>query len=188
MNESVKPAPLNPRCGLARRVWGRSGGQRAVPKFIVFAIDINGAALARYDLVATEKELAEQEARQYLEQHHVIEVWSDDHRRVARIVRKWRAGQRPRTERILSKSGGGVFRNLHGTSDKIVSMTGFECGTEILRCPDCALVGVASLFQPHHRSDEGPDTIPVGFKRVTTQYGDTFFCVPCNRPARATIR
>jgi hypothetical protein len=59
-----------------------------MPRFTVFAVDISGAALARYDLVATEKESAEQEARQYLEQHHVIEVWSHDHRRVARIVRK----------------------------------------------------------------------------------------------------
>jgi hypothetical protein len=57
-------------------------------KFIAFAVDINGAALARYDLAATEKELAGQEARQYLEQHPVIEVWSDDHRRVFRIVGK----------------------------------------------------------------------------------------------------
>jgi hypothetical protein len=42
-----------------------------MPRFTVFAVDISGAALARYDLVATEKEAAEQEARQYLEQHHV---------------------------------------------------------------------------------------------------------------------
>ena len=56
--------------------------------FVAFAIDVNGTALARYDLAATEREAAEREARQYLEQHHVIEVWSDDHRRVARIVRK----------------------------------------------------------------------------------------------------
>jgi len=56
-------------------------------RFVAFAIDINGTALERYDLAATEKETAEQEARQYLEQHQVIEVWSHDHRRVARIVR-----------------------------------------------------------------------------------------------------
>jgi putative methyltransferase (TIGR04325 family) len=61
---------------------------RSMPKFIAIAVDISGAALARYDLAAIEKESAEQEARQYLEQHTVIEVWSDDHRRVARIVRK----------------------------------------------------------------------------------------------------
>ena len=57
-------------------------------KFIAFAVDLSGTALARYDLAAAEKEAAEQEARQYLEQHPVIEVWSDDRRRVARLVRK----------------------------------------------------------------------------------------------------
>jgi hypothetical protein len=56
-----------------------------VPRFIAFAVDTNGTALARYDLTATEPEAAEQEARQYLEQHPVIEVWSDDHRRVAQL-------------------------------------------------------------------------------------------------------
>ena len=56
-------------------------------RFVAFAVDINGTALARYDLTATDRESAEQEARQYLERHQVIEVWSDDHRRVARIVR-----------------------------------------------------------------------------------------------------
>jgi hypothetical protein len=43
--------------------------------FVAFAIDINGTALARYNLAATEEELAKQEARQYLEQHPVIEVY-----------------------------------------------------------------------------------------------------------------
>ena len=60
---------------------------QGMTKFVAFAIDINGTALARYDLAATEEGTAEQEARQYLDQHPVIEVWSDDHRRVARIVR-----------------------------------------------------------------------------------------------------
>jgi len=55
-------------------------------KFIAFAVDLSGTALARYDLAPTEKQAAEQEARQYLEQHPVIEVWSDDRRRVARLV------------------------------------------------------------------------------------------------------
>jgi hypothetical protein len=35
--------------------------------FVAFAVDINGTALARCDLAATEKEAAEQEARQYIE-------------------------------------------------------------------------------------------------------------------------
>ena len=67
--------------------WARKG-HPMMAKFAAFAVDINGTALARYDLTATEKEAAEQEARQYLEQHQVIEVWSDDHRRVARLVRR----------------------------------------------------------------------------------------------------
>jgi hypothetical protein len=32
--------------------------------------------------------LPHKKARQYLERHRIIEVWSDDHRRVARIVSK----------------------------------------------------------------------------------------------------
>jgi len=55
-------------------------------KFIAFAVDAFGT-LARYDLAASEAEAAEQESRQYLDRHQTIEVWSDDHRRVARIVR-----------------------------------------------------------------------------------------------------
>jgi hypothetical protein len=57
-------------------------------KVAAFAVDINGTALARYDLATTDEQAAEQEARQYLERHQVIEVWSNDHRRVARLVRK----------------------------------------------------------------------------------------------------
>jgi hypothetical protein len=56
-------------------------------KFIAFAVDTAGTALMRYDLAATDAEAAEREARQYLEQHRVIEVWSEDHRRVARLVK-----------------------------------------------------------------------------------------------------
>jgi hypothetical protein len=59
-----------------------------MPKFIAFAVDAFGTPVARYDLAANKGEAAEQEARQYLDRHLVIEVWSDDHRRVARIVRK----------------------------------------------------------------------------------------------------
>jgi hypothetical protein len=73
--------------GASNRPAGRARASK-VAKFAAFAVDINGTALARYDLAATEKESAEQEARQYLEQHPVIEVWSDDHRRVARLVRE----------------------------------------------------------------------------------------------------
>ena len=57
-------------------------------KFIAFAVDAFGTPLAMYDLATSEAEAAEQEARQYLDRHQTIEVWSDDHRRFARIVRK----------------------------------------------------------------------------------------------------
>lgn len=59
-----------------------------MPKFIAYAVDLSGVAMARYDLAATEQESAEREAVQYLDYHPVIEVWSDEHRRVARLVRK----------------------------------------------------------------------------------------------------
>jgi hypothetical protein len=49
---------------------------------------MSGTPEARYDLVANDAEAAEQEARQYLEQHWIVEVWSTDHRRVGRIARK----------------------------------------------------------------------------------------------------
>jgi len=45
----------------------------------------NGTALARYDLAASVPEAAEQEASQYLDRHPVIELWSHDHRLVARL-------------------------------------------------------------------------------------------------------
>jgi len=67
--------------------WARKG-HPMMAKFAAFAVDINGTALARYDLTATDAETAAQEARQYLTQHPLIEVWSDDHRRVARLVRR----------------------------------------------------------------------------------------------------
>ena len=83
---SPRPVPNNEkRAAAVKPVELEFGSMMA--KFAAFALDINGTALARYDLAATEKESAEREARQYLERHQVIEVWSDDHRRVARIVR-----------------------------------------------------------------------------------------------------
>jgi hypothetical protein len=56
--------------------------------------------------------------------------------------------------------------------------------TEVLRCKNCGLIGVASLAQ---RSDFAPaivvDEMPVGFVAVSSQYGDTFFCEACGRAA-----
>jgi len=30
--------------------------------------------------------------------------------------------------------------------------------------------------------------LPAGFKIVSTEYGDTFYCKACNRPARTTLK
>ncbi|MBR1235567.1 hypothetical protein JQ629_29415 [Bradyrhizobium sp. AUGA SZCCT0222] len=57
-------------------------------KFIAYGVDLSGVALASYDLAATDSQTAEREARQYLEEHPTIEIWSYDHRRIARLVRK----------------------------------------------------------------------------------------------------
>jgi hypothetical protein len=63
-------------------------------------------------------------------------------------------------------------------------MTAFECWTEILRCPNCGLTGVANLSQPKHADAVIViDTISGGFKASSSQYGDTYFCEGCNRPA-----
>jgi hypothetical protein len=64
-----------------------------------------------------------------------------------------------------------------------------EKWTEVLRCPYCALTGVASLSQ--RESDGSPSNIkamPVGFVRISTQYGETFYCVTCDRAAQSEVR
>ncbi len=62
-----------------------------------------------------------------------------------------------------------------------------EGWTEILRCSSCAVTGVACLSQ------EGTGSIrinelPTGFKAVSTEYGDTFFCESCSRPAGTSLK
>src|SRR6201999_1258368 len=58
---------------------------------------------------ATDAEAAEQEARQYLEQHRIVEVWSTYHRRVARIVRK--QDQPDGTAGVLAELGRSLKQN-----------------------------------------------------------------------------
>jgi hypothetical protein len=62
-------------------------------------------------------------------------------------------------------------------------MTVSDHWTEILRCPNCALTGVAVLSQPNGGDSVLVETLPAGFKAVTSKYGDTFYCVACDRPA-----
>jgi hypothetical protein len=66
-------------------------------------------------------------------------------------------------------------------------MTVSDQWTEILRCRNCALTGVASLSQ----SGSGAVLIkilPAGFKAASSQYGDTFYCEGCDRTAGTSLK
>jgi hypothetical protein len=68
-------------------------------------------------------------------------------------------------------------------------MTVSDQWTEVLRCPHCALAGVASLSQGDSESSAIiVDNLPSGFRNVSSQYGDTFFCESCNRAASASTK
>lgn len=58
--------------------------------FYAFAVDIYGTVHAHYTLASKDAEAAKREAERHLQQHEVIEVWTDDRRRVARLVRSER--------------------------------------------------------------------------------------------------
>jgi hypothetical protein len=55
-----------------------------------------------------------------------------------------------------------------------------------LRCPDCALVGVARLSKAK-RSAGKVDHLPEGFRFTVIDHDHTFYCVTCDRPAKAVI-
>jgi hypothetical protein len=56
-------------------------------KYIAFAVELGGAATARYELAASDEVDAIEEARQHLRNHPVIEVWDGGFRRIARLKR-----------------------------------------------------------------------------------------------------
>ena len=58
-----------------------------------------------------------------------------------------------------------------------LAMTVFD-RAEAVRCPQCALAGVASFTD-----DRTEMRLPEGFKVVTTEKGNQVYCVTCNRPA-----
>jgi hypothetical protein len=68
-------------------------------------------------------------------------------------------------------------------------MAALDHWTEVLRCSFCTLTGVASLSQA---TTDGlaivVDDLPSGFKAVSSEYGDTFFCAACNRAATTIIK
>jgi hypothetical protein len=65
-------------------------------------------------------------------------------------------------------------------------MTVSDQWTEILRCRSCALTGVASLSQ--NGNDAIIKMLPAGFRAASSEYGDTFYCEGCNRPAGTSLK
>jgi hypothetical protein len=56
--------------------------------------------------------------------------------------------------------------------------------TELLACWSCGLSGTAHFSQPEKLSyDFSVEAIPLGFKVVGSEFGETFYCEVCNRPA-----
>ena len=62
-------------------------------------------------------------------------------------------------------------------------MNVFDLQAEAVRCPDCALVGIASLTGEKSKIKR----LPKGFKVITTDEGDQIYCAACNRPAITLI-
>jgi hypothetical protein len=52
---------------------------------------------------------------------------------------------------------------------------------EAVRCPDCALAGIASFT--NEQASEAKIRLPKGFKVVATDAGNQIYCLACNRPA-----
>jgi hypothetical protein len=56
--------------------------------------------------------------------------------------------------------------------------------TESLTCSNCGISGSARFSRPEKRAyDFSVEGIPAGFKVVRLEFGDTFYCEACNRPA-----
>jgi hypothetical protein len=59
--------------------------------------------------------------------------------------------------------------------------------TEVVTCRHCGRAGPVRLSQPDGWTyDFDVEAIPAGFKVVRTEYGGTFFCSACDRPAIAS--
>jgi hypothetical protein len=56
--------------------------------------------------------------------------------------------------------------------------------TELLACSNCGTSGPARFSRPENRAyDFSVEAVPAGFKVVRLEFGDTFYCEACNRPA-----
>jgi hypothetical protein len=54
---------------------------------------------------------------------------------------------------------------------------------EVLRCPQCANTGLASLSQSKDAEKPTVHDVPDGFKAIYTEYGPNFHCGVCDVPA-----
>jgi hypothetical protein len=64
-----------------------------------------------------------------------------------------------------------MFTETVAARTRIPVMTAFEHWTEVLRCPNCGLTGVANLSQPKHVGAAIViDAMSEGFKTVSSQY------------------
>jgi hypothetical protein len=66
-------------------------------------------------------------------------------------------------------------------------MTGRNHWTESLDCPKCGKTGIAQFSQASGRAYPGQDIsvdlAPIGFKVVSTEFGDSFYCAGCGTSA-----
>jgi hypothetical protein len=89
---------------------------------------------------------------------------------------------------ILGRLPRSLRRSLVGAAQwQAIEMTVSDNWHETLRCRNCGLIGVAHLSQ----SEEGMIVIkalPVGFRAVSGEHGDTFFCKACNRSATSSLK
>ena len=60
-------------------------------------------------------------------------------------------------------------------------MSVFDQQAKAVRCPDCALVGIANFT--NEKTSGAKFRLPEGFKVVATDEGDKIYCAACNRLA-----
>ena len=60
-------------------------------------------------------------------------------------------------------------------------MSVFDQQVDAVRCPNCALVGIASFT--NEKASAAKFQLPEGFKVVATDEGDKIYCAACNRLA-----
>jgi hypothetical protein len=76
------------------------------------------------------------------------------------------------------RDGASKVCGIHNSERIFCRMT--DEWNEKLRCPICEKTGMASLSQGKHDDMPTVQSVPHGFKVVTTEYGPDFHCETCN--------